>query len=52
MMVIDNQIIYSDREQAEQAFRRCVEQGHDLEFYSFVQGYLSALNAEQDGVKL
>ena len=43
MMIIDNQVIYSDEELADQAFRRYVEAGYEIEYYSFVEGYLTAL---------
>jgi len=44
MMIIDNQVIYSDEELADQAFRRYVNENPDyLEYYSFVEGYLTAL---------
>ena len=43
MMIIDNQVIYSDQELADQAFRRYINEGDELEYYSFVEGYLTAL---------
>lgn len=43
MMIIDNQVIYSDQELADQAFRRYVEEGWEMEYNSFIEGYLTAL---------
>lgn len=43
MMIIDNEVILSDQELADQAFRRYINEGDELEYYSFIEGYLTAL---------
>jgi hypothetical protein len=43
MMIINNEVVYSDEELANQAFQRYVEAGYEIEYYSFVEGYLTAL---------
>ena len=43
MMIINNQEVYSDEELADQAFHRYINEGYELEYYSFVEGYLTAL---------
>ena len=43
MMIIDNEVVLSDKELADQAFHRYINEGYELEYTSFVEGYLTAL---------
>lgn len=43
MMIIDNQVILTDRELADQAFQQYVAEGYEVEYSAFVEGYLTAL---------
>jgi hypothetical protein len=47
MFTLDNEVFYSDRELAEQAYQDCVERGLDVERHSFIQGYLTALKEQK-----
>jgi len=48
MIIINNQVYYSPREKAVNAFNRLVEEGYDVERYSFISGYLLALEEAKE----
>jgi len=50
MFIINNQVYYSSRERAEQAFQRLVEQGYLVDHQSFIDGYMAALEDAKEEI--